>query len=147
MIERTQIGRHAIWTEDDGLVCLLQNGVFVEAEATRMAELIAAHAETTVPGEPYFVLADWRAATGVTNEARKVLATGDGRREDMFVAAFGASFAFRVVANLVISAMMLLNRSKVVASFKANEEEARAWLGEKKATYLARKREGATSSR
>ena len=128
------------------LIRLVQNGLCVEDDAIKLTDILQAHAETTVPGEPDFFLADWREATGVTNEARKVLATRDVRRDDIFIVAFGASFGFRVVANLIFSAIGLLSSTKVVASFKSTEPEARAWLVEKKAAYFARKGEGAAPS-
>ncbi|HVJ94191.1 MAG TPA: hypothetical protein VM580_30595 [Labilithrix sp.] len=144
MIERTQVGTHAIWTEDEeGLICLLQSGLAVEAHAVKLTEVLAAHAVTMVPGEPYFILADWREATGVTKDARKAIATAEIRREDIYLAAFGASFAFRVVANLVFSAINLLSSSRVVVTFKATESESREWLREQRRAYFARKREGA----
>ncbi|HVJ94359.1 MAG TPA: hypothetical protein VM580_31440 [Labilithrix sp.] len=140
MIERTQFGTHTIWTEEEtGFICFVQNGTFSEADAISVLEILAKHGETTAPGEPVLFLADYRTASDVTHGARKVLANAPLRGAPVFYGAFGASFAFRVAANLVFSAMMLISRSKITLQMEAEEAEARAWLNQQKLAYAARK--------
>ncbi|HVJ93808.1 MAG TPA: hypothetical protein VM580_28610 [Labilithrix sp.] len=66
------------------------------------------------PGEPYFIIGDYRKALGVTLGARKVIANNPLLRQSAHVAIFGAPLRYE-------------------------EAEARAWLMEQRRAFLARR--------
>jgi len=88
------------------------------------------------PNEPAFILTDQRNATTITADARKAIAALPLPR-GAFFAGFGASFTVRVLNSLLARGLAFL--SPVVATYWSTEEEARAWLAEKRHAWLARK--------
>ena len=118
---------------DTGFFHCVQNGTMTEEDAVEMLAIFARHAR---PGDPVFALADDRNATAMTPGARKVFAT-QKLDEEIYLALFGGSFAFRVVVTLFLKVMSLA-KPKFTGVVVADEAEGLAWLKERKRAYLAR---------
>jgi hypothetical protein len=75
------------------------------------------------------LLFDLRGLRSVTPAARRFLIEDHEReRKPSFVAIFGASFAIRTLATMVIRAMNALTKVPVVLEFFDTEERAQGWL-------------------
>ena len=105
-----------------------------------MHEAIGRYAGYSNPADPIYILADSRKAGSVNAEARRILADTSVARQTSCIAVFGASFATRVVFNLLMKAVSLSSSVKVSSIAVASEAEARAWLAEKRLAHSARAR-------
>ncbi|HVJ88761.1 MAG TPA: hypothetical protein VM580_03090 [Labilithrix sp.] len=96
-------------------------------------KLVPAHC---APGEPMFILIDERYSTGVSREARWVLADAVRTKPYPrgFIALYGGSFAFRTFSNLFVKALMLVS-GKLITRAEADEAGARAWLTQQKRAH------------
>jgi hypothetical protein len=115
------------------LVSIRFQGTLDESEARAVMDAI----ESCVANEPYLLLeADMSQIDGATPEARKIAADRLDALPDRAIAVVGGSFAQRIIAKLVITALTMLGRSgKSEARFFSDSQSARAWLHE----YAARK--------
>jgi hypothetical protein len=115
------------------LVSIRFHGTLDEDEARNVMEAIHA----SVSNEPYLLLeADMSKIDGATPEARKIAADRLDALPDRAIAVVGGSFAQRIIAKLVLTALAMLGRSgKSEARFFSDSQSARAWLYE----YGARK--------
>lgn len=129
---RFEVGPHRVeYEESTGFLKMTQNGVLEGGHADQIGEIFG---KFTAGRNGIFVLADNTGAKGITPEARKrfgqkrTIVSADSTT---YIAIFGSSFAFRAIANLVMTAIRLtgLNLNGTTA---ASESEARAWLEEKK---------------
>ena len=119
---------------DTGFIYTAINGTMDEADAL---EFIAHYDKDIPPGEPCFMIADDRRATNMTAGARKAFAKL-WKPADVYLAAFGPSFAYRAVLNLCLKGMPLV-MPQFTGIVVADEAAARAWLHEKKRAHYARK--------
>lgn len=87
-----------------------------------------------IEGQPYLLkLVDMTQAGTISAGARKAGAEKVHAIPVLAVAIFGANFAIRVLANLVIRAGSLMRKIDTVPTqFFETEMEARAWLGNKR---------------
>ena len=98
MNESTKMGPHEVRFEaDTGFIFVIQDGVLDAGEATLLSKAVKTYGDRS-PGEPVFVLADGRKSTGVSREARQVVATGESSLDEAFVALFGTPLAIRVIS-------------------------------------------------
>ena len=90
-----------------------------------------------IEGRPFFVLeAFMDDIDGMTPEARRVAAERLRRLPDRAFAIIGGSFAQKIIAKLVMTAVSMLGRSdRNIARFFDDKEAARSWLRE----YAARR--------
>ncbi|HVJ92558.1 MAG TPA: hypothetical protein VM580_22305 [Labilithrix sp.] len=140
MTDERSIGPHEISYEaDTGFIVFSMHGALEARHAQELRKITLEYETGYFPGKPGFTLVDCRKATGVTGEARKVLAE-QGKEEpyESYLALYGGSFAFRAVINLVLKAVRLAGSAKLVAAAIGSEEEARTWLREQKRAWLAR---------
>lgn len=119
------VGPHEVRYEPDtGFVFVRHEGVLEAADAPALLDACAKFAR---PGEPVFMLADDRRATGITPEARRILSSSGNVGDRLYLAIFGGNFAFRAIANLVFKAMTISSK-KMIAVMVSDEAEAREWL-------------------
>lgn len=114
-------------------------GIMDKTAAVRLGDLLnPLLVETTGRGEAVFVLINQRHATGMSMDARKVLAEAGRTQLPMlkqaYVASFGGSVAFRVLANLIIR---LFGSKRLQVRMESDEETARAWLTTQRRAYFA----------
>ena len=126
MVERAKVAEHEFRFEpESGLIHIVQNGSMTEDDVVQMLTHTESWERLLAPGAPALYLVDSRNATGITSEARKVVAkASDARKSDAYCAIFGAGFAVRVVLNLVFKAMALTS-NKTMTRFALTESEAR----------------------
>ena len=110
---------------DTGIFRFAQNGTMTEADALELINRISQSGF----GDAFFVLGDHRNATTTTAGARKAFTQFD-LANDVYFAAFGASFAFRSIITMVFKAVSVMLPRFVGVVF-SEEAEARAWLREK----------------
>jgi hypothetical protein len=122
------------YEEDTGFIFARTNGTTDESDAVRYIEL---YARDVPAGEPGFMLCDNRNATDLTAGARKRYAK-EWHPTQVYLAGYGQSFASRVVFNALMQGLALL-RPQYCVTMVATEEEARAWLTDKRRAYLAQK--------
>lgn len=85
--------------------------------------------EAKVAGLPYFLIeADMSAISGAKPEARKLAADRLRSMPDFAIALVGGSFAQRIIAKLVLTAIEMLSKGKTKAGFFKDREASRAWL-------------------
>ena len=146
MSERRKFGAHEFSFEaDTGFISLVLNGRLVSAEVTELIRLILETWSTRGTNEPWFMMADCRRATGMSNDARKVFAEGwpaTVRPPASYTVVYGASFAIRVLVTLLDKAttfVALRDGAPAVGVLNVvdTEAEARAWLAEKKRSWRA----------
>jgi len=118
---------------ETGFVRFVQNGTISEEDAR---DIVARYASLTVD-DALFILGDHRHATNTTAGARKMFTQHD-QPVDVYYAAYGASFAFRVVITLILKAMSVVP-PRIAGSILVDEAEARAWLTDKKRDHFARR--------
>ena len=87
----------------------------------RMAAVIEEHGRC-------FLLCDLTTASTVQPEARRYMSEWNKTRGATAVATFGANFAMRAVATLIVNAIHLLGSNRVEIVFLRDEAEARQWL-------------------
>lgn len=133
------IVRHELQREPGtGFIRFVLRGPLDETDAVR---IIDEFEQLATPGHPVFVLGDTRQATHMTSGARKAFGESNNPAfKKAYFAGFGASFAFRIVANMALKTMAVLSSHTVGALFN-EEADARAWLLEKQQAYLARSAE------
>ena len=119
---------------ETGFLYFVHNGTMTSQDATTM---LSFYKEQVSAGDAGFIIADNRKAKTITSEARKVCVNA-GLPGEIYLALFGGSFAFRGVAQLLFSAMKMTTGS-FEGTAVVDEAEARAWLTEKRRSYLARK--------
>jgi len=119
---------------DTGFIFTAIIGTMDEADAL---EFIARYDKDIPPGEPCFMIADDRRATNMTAGARRAFAKL-WKPGDVYLAAFGPSFAYRAVLNLFLKGMPFI-MPQFTGTVVADEADARVWLHEKKRAYYARK--------
>jgi hypothetical protein len=88
--------------------------------------------ESHVANEPYLLLeADMSHIDGATPEARKIAADRLDALPDRAIAVVGGSFAQRIIAKLVLTALSMLGRKgRSEARFFSDSQSARNWLNE-----------------
>jgi len=118
---------------DTGFIYAVIHGTMDEADAL---EFVARFDKDIPPGEPCFMIADDTNATNMTAGARRVFAK-QWKPGDVYLAAFGPSFAYRAVLNLFLKGMPFV-MPQFTGIVVANETEARLWLSERKRTYRPR---------
>lgn len=124
------IGESVVRYEPDtGFIFVAQVGTFDEATAPLLLEAVR---RFTKPNTPTFLIADGRRGTGISSEARKIFTQSDAMGERLYLAVYGASFAFRVIVNLVFKAVSFTSSDQLIAVMVSDEAEARAWLTKKK---------------
>lgn len=108
----------------------------LEAEETRAVFSLITEA---IQGRPFFVLeAVMDDIDGMTPEARRVAAEHLRRLPDRAFAVVGGSFAQKIIAKLVLTAVSMIGRSdRNIARFFPDKESAREWLREYVATRTA----------
>lgn len=87
--------------------------------------------EAAIGQEPYFLMeVIVEGLEGVSAEARRVSAERVGRLPSRSIAIVGGTFAQRVVAKLVLTAIVTLGRGKTKAATRIFDDSAsaRAWL-------------------
>lgn len=105
--------------------------------ALRPEHLNAARDEAAswIRGVPYFfTLLDVTKLGAVSTEARRAMAqNGENAKHMRGIAIVGASFHFRALGNMVAKAIAILHRhADNPVRFFETEEEARAWLEERR---------------
>jgi SpoIIAA-like len=110
------------------LVSIRFHGTLDEEEARAVMDAI----ESQVATEPYLLLeADMSAIEGATPEARKIAADRLDRLPSRAIAVVGGSFAQRIIAKLVLTAVSMLGRKgRNEVRFFSDRESARTWLYE-----------------
>ncbi|HVJ93909.1 MAG TPA: STAS/SEC14 domain-containing protein [Labilithrix sp.] len=138
MTNEIQIGEHSVCFESDtGFSVLRCRGKVDESEAIAINDaVIKNYLERVGRGQSFFCLVDVRHLTSVTPEARRAIANGGRMGERACVAVVGGSFAIRVLLNLILKAMLLAS-DQLVAVAVPEEDEARAWLAERRRAFLA----------
>jgi len=123
-----QIGAHSVTREESGLLFVQYVGDLSGPDITSVYDAFEALAN----GEKdVLVLNDLRRVRDVSAAARR--RAGDDPRAAIFgaVAAFGASFAVRILANVSATAVRVLGVGiKAPVAFFETEDEARAWLAD-----------------
>ena len=108
--------------------CLIEVKFFGILEGPELHGLFDWMAEA-VKGLPYFVIeADMSAIQGATPEARKIAADRLRNMPDFAIALVGGSFAQRIIAKLVLTAVEMLSRGKTKSGFFRDQESSRVWL-------------------
>jgi len=97
------------------------------------------HEKQMIEGIPYLLkLVDMRRAGNISAGARKAGAEKVHEVPVLGVAIFGANFAIRVLANLVVRAGSIMRKIDTVPTmFFETEAEGRAWLEKKRAEINA----------
>ncbi|HVJ90406.1 MAG TPA: hypothetical protein VM580_11440 [Labilithrix sp.] len=139
MVDELVVGAHTLGYEPEtGLVRMVHVGLMNADEMRGIADKIAEYARTYHPGRATFFLVDNRRAAGITSDARRVMSLSPVLQDEMYCALFGASFAVRTVINMVFKAVTIATSSKSVVVALASEDDARAWLTDRKLAYGAR---------
>ena len=134
---KRKIGQHEMWYEPDtGFTFFVHVGTIDGAEAAEMNVQFAELSKSS--GEPIFLLADDRKATGINGEARRMLLESEAVRNDFHVGLFGLSFALSAVIKLFSKALAVQGYNYVLNAVE-DEVTARAWLTEQRRAYLARR--------
>ena len=129
-LDSTTIGPHELrYERDSGFIVLVHHGVLEPAHIVELTETMDRWVDRYQPGGALFIVVDVRNSGGITSEARERAAVSGLRNAESYVAVFGASFAIRVVLNLVFKAIALTSKTSFF-TIKGTEEEARAWLAE-----------------
>ena len=102
------------------------HGKFTADEATAVFDAIEEH----VKGEPYFLLeVDMSDVKGASPESRRISAEKLGSLPPRAIAIVSKSFAQRMIAKLVLTAVSLLGDGKKnVAEYFSTREDAQQWL-------------------
>ncbi|HVJ92705.1 MAG TPA: hypothetical protein VM580_23050 [Labilithrix sp.] len=137
MFRQSKVGPHEVWLEPEtGFIRLVHVGLIEENHARELSAIFV----NSTSGEPIFIIADARRATGVTSQARRAI-TNDGAGwgdTPFLMAVFGAPLPVRIVNNLIFKALPLIApSSRATMVSVATEGDARAWLTEKKAALQA----------
>ena len=119
---------------ETGFFVFVQRGAMSAEDAQK---LLVTFRDAARAGEATFTLSDARNAGSPTPEARKIVAEAASDLGESYLAAFGGTFATRVVQTMLFKAVSILSPRYVMAVF-ADETEARAWLSDKRRAYLAR---------
>lgn len=102
-------------------------GVFDEADATRIMDEM----EKVVAGEPFFMFeVDILELTGATPEGRRIAAERFRQLPRRGIAVVGGNFKQRLLASLVIRALLWLDKGKTEAQYFTDRDEARRWMHE-----------------
>ena len=134
MNQKHSVGPHEVEFEHDtGFIVMRQSG---ELTAEHAKQITAHFVGLGLDDKPTFLLIDNRNATGMTPEARKAFGESKVSRagQKSYLGIFGGTFAFRVMANLVMTAMKLAGQD-FVGTMAADEAAARAWLTKQKAEH------------
>ncbi|HVJ89712.1 MAG TPA: hypothetical protein VM580_07890 [Labilithrix sp.] len=132
-------GQSEIWYEPDtGFTYVVQVGQPNREETIEMCARLTEFSQKS--GEPIFLLADERGATGFgsVSGVTGVLASTEVLRQECYAALFGGSFAFRVILTLMAKGLAA-SGSPVVVTLPSDEAAARTWLTEMRSAYLARR--------
>ncbi|MDI1449263.1 hypothetical protein [Polyangium sp. 6x1] len=124
--ERRHFGAQVAWTEEPNIFAMRLEG---EVDGPSIDALIAYQVSWASGKDHAFVLCDLSAVTGATVEARRVLQ--DIRHTTpMTHVCFGAKFATRIFAEMVVRAARFLGTSPpdMEVLFFATEAEARAYI-------------------
>jgi hypothetical protein len=110
------------------LVSIRFHGTLDEEESRAVMDAI----ETQVANEPYVLLeVNMSGIDGATPEARKIAADRLDALPERAIAIVGGSFAQRIIAKLVLTALSMLGKKgKNEARFFTDSESARTWLHE-----------------
>ena len=139
--EKMRFGEHEVWFDSEtGFGHLTFIGVLDEPELVQINEVFAGWQKKAGPGEPTFVMVDNRRSDGISRDGRKAMASMSRPDADVYCAIHGASFAVRVVLNLVFKATALTSKNATIVRYESSESEAREWLNSHQQAYLARKR-------
>jgi hypothetical protein len=123
---RFSIGTHELVFEPPDLLVMILHGLILEEQVARYGELRA----SLVEGQNHvLILLDLRDYTEMSPGSRKAMADIVESRPQA-TACIGASFRFRVLADMVATASRFFGRTRTTVGFFANEAAARAWLGE-----------------
>lgn len=107
------------------LVSVRFHGQLESEEVGRVFDRI----EAAVTGKPFFLLeVIMTHISGVTPDARRVAAERLNLLPPRAIAVVGGSFAQRILAKLVLTASMMLQREKTEGSIFDDQESARAFL-------------------
>lgn len=102
-------------------------GVFDEADAVRIMDEM----EKVVADEPFFMFeVDILELTGATPEGRRIAAERFRPLPRRAIAVVGGNFKQRLLASLVVRALLWLDKGKTEAAYFADREEARRWMHE-----------------
>jgi len=136
--KRFRLSAHEMWLDDGtGIVHYMYSGILTGPDMAEMFAMSVKWHEEVNPGGPWLYLIDNRKLKGVRGDARKDIAKLTQTIGDCYTAIYGASFALRVVLNLVFKAASLVT-SRVVLRYAANESEAREWLIACRRAHIAR---------
>jgi hypothetical protein len=128
------IGNHLVRVEDDS-VFMLCRGMLIESE---LIELYSIFAEVRKAHAMVFVLYDGRLLTGMDPKARKMSAmTNKPELKLDLQVSFGASFAVRVIAGLILRAAALLGRDSPPVYLFEKEADARVFFRSERARIRA----------
>lgn len=84
-----------------------------------------------------FVLADLRGLTGICAESRRYISEWNRSHRASGCAAYGASFAVRVIVTLLMNTIRLLNHDPPEFFIARDEAAARAWLDARRAALAS----------
>ena len=139
--EKKKIADHEYWCDEEtGFYHLAFVGVLDAPEIIELNLVFRKWQEDVGKGEPTFVLVDNRRSDGISGDGRKAMAKNSVQDADVYCSIYGASFAVRVVLNLVFKAMSLSENNRTIVRYASSESDAREWLTEHRRAYLARKR-------
>ncbi|HVJ92981.1 MAG TPA: hypothetical protein VM580_24435 [Labilithrix sp.] len=143
MTHEILIREHAVRYEPDtGFLSYAFSGYVEESDILQMTEAMhKLEREHAPPDRPLFILVDHRKTTGVSSGARRASSLGRDERP-VYVAMFGMSLALRTFLKIVLKGLQLVNNT-MTATAVATDEEARAWLSERRRAFdMTRSRAG-----
>lgn len=110
---------------EPGFVCVRYHGQLSADETNAVLDAI----EGEVMGREFFMFeADMGDIQGASPEARRVAAQRLKNLPNFAMAVVGGSFAQRMIAKLVLTAIRMLGSDKTTAKFFSDSDSARAWL-------------------
>lgn len=125
-----RVGKHILVDEGHTLV-FRYIGDLTGDEVTRLAG-ISTSAVSSRP--PVYAIADLRHVGSVSGEARKNWTAWFRSYGFVAAACFGASFATRTVAKMIVAAARAFTGSAPLLVFMSCEDEARAWIEKHRAS-------------
>ncbi len=125
----TRYGKQVV-TIDGDIVLLRWVGEFTAEEMCAVLDEVYRMAEA---GQVFLVV-DMAAGKGVSPEARRAILKYNDRKPYSGTVLYNATFATKVVANLLTNAMNLLRRTEQRQEmvFVKDESEARAWVARRR---------------
>ncbi|MDI1480010.1 STAS/SEC14 domain-containing protein [Polyangium sp. y55x31] len=124
---------HRVTFEPPDLVVLSLHGPIEPDEMVALYDLL----EGVAGGQPVMLLSDVSRSSGPTTQARKIAAKDPRAKLMGPMAMVGANFQVRVVVSMLETAARLMQGKTSPTEFFDDEETARAWLAEQRASLRA----------